>query len=439
MDAGEYFTLTGKERLSYVLKRVNLRKSGYSDSDLQDALFGESAGVKNGKQAHVQKWDTLITDSMHARDKAGQSISDWLDGTVKRLADALKSLRADKKAMEATVAALKPKIVPSDVSVAYQAAKTALQAAITAEAEYTKGGERKELAAKLSAAMGAKINADADFDSAESLYSDIKAEAEKMQARKSCPICLAKGTDWKKEWLKVNAQKQKEMAVKVQAAKKALTAAEANVDAIRKQIATLDKKNAEDKRRTQLEEARIDAEQNLAELESQNTAYQVYKVNTEKCKATQTKLDAAQAEMDVVKHLSDAMAVYQAQVVEKAFGQLLKTVNQFTDGILRSPLVYHEGELRFEFQPEWATRKTFSGTQQMLAYAGLQVALCQDSPVRLVAIDEFGVCPPEWKQKIIQRLLDLVRKEVIDQFIVLDCQQDWLGHLRGKINVIDLG
>ena len=93
---------------------------------------------------------------------------------------------------------------------------------------------------------------------------------------------------------------------------------------------------------------------------------------------------------------------------------------RFTAGILRSPLVYQDGDLgRFEGD-KFISWETFSGTEEALAFAGLSVALAAQAPVKVVLIDELGRLTSANKTKLLDRMLELTRDGVIDAFIGAD-------------------
>jgi hypothetical protein len=93
---------------------------------------------------------------------------------------------------------------------------------------------------------------------------------------------------------------------------------------------------------------------------------------------------------------------------------------RFTDGILKGRLEFRDGEIGYVANGQWVTHDTFSGTEEALAYAGLAVALAQDSPFKLVLVDELGIIDPETRVAILERMGELVADGTINQFIGAD-------------------
>lgn len=117
--------------------------------------------------------------------------------------------------------------------------------------------------------------------------------------------------------------------------------------------------------------------------------------------------------------LKETLAV-QARLVTLAFCNILDKATALTDGLLRARLDYRDGELGMMLPEGWVSHETFSGWEEMLAYSGLSVALAQESPIKIVIMDELGRIDPANKKKLIQRLDELTKSGVIDQFIGID-------------------
>lgn len=129
----------------------------------------------------------------------------------------------------------------------------------------------------------------------------------------------------------------------------------------------------------------------------------------------------------------------QRKATEEAFGAVLHTAREFTDGILRSPLEFVDGDLGRRVceadtaRPgfcgrigDWISHEWFSDSEQRIAYAAFSVALAAEAPVKLVVLDELATLEPRRKVLFVDRLFQLCRKGVIDQAIVLEpCAEDY--------------
>jgi len=112
---------------------------------------------------------------------------------------------------------------------------------------------------------------------------------------------------------------------------------------------------------------------------------------------------------------------------------------KFTDDILKSPLIFKDGQVGRMEGGAFISHEVFCGTEQLLAYCGLQVALCQDSPMRLCVLDEFANMPGSWQKKVTQRMIALINEGLIDQFILITWDTSWIDKdLKKRINHIAL-
>jgi len=139
----------------------------------------------------------------------------------------------------------------------------------------------------------------------------------------------------------------------------------------------------------------------------------------QKMKAKKTFTEQA-AKRDVFALAIETVRALQQETIDKAIGSLMGTARQFTDGILPGKLEYRDGEIGFYAGPQWVSHEVFSGTEEALAYAGLAVALAQESETKVVIIDELGIADLETKAKIVKRMAELHKSGVIDNCILAD-------------------
>ena len=173
----------------------------------------------------------------------------------------------------------------------------------------------------------------------------------------------------------------------------------------------------------------------------------VYEKQKELRRVTESELAACRLEYDALKKVVEAITRVRMDIIAGAFEKLLEKAKPFTEGLLNSNLEYS-----FEFgtvgrrvskkdvamQPHLEEGKfipyqAFSGTEELLAFAGLSVALCQDSPIKLVILDEMGRMHQTLKYKVIKRMEELTKKKVIDQFIGVDTSDIYTGKVNAWI------
>ncbi len=131
-----------------------------------------------------------------------------------------------------------------------------------------------------------------------------------------------------------------------------------------------------------------------------------------------------EAELLALKAVVKSVEVITAEIVAEAFAKILSDANRFTDGILLTPLSYHNGEIgRWSgITKNWITckHKIFSGAEEVISCAGISVALARQSPIRIVLLDEFGNLKAALKRTMIERLMALVAEDFISQAIIVD-------------------
>ncbi|MCI0410069.1 MAG: hypothetical protein L0191_16190, partial [Acidobacteria bacterium] len=112
----------------------------------------------------------------------------------------------------------------------------------------------------------------------------------------------------------------------------------------------------------------------------------------------------------------------QASVSERALTSITTEAAKFTRGILRGELMVKDGDVGY-IHPElnrWVSHETFSGTEQMVAYAGWGYALNRQAPLKIILLDEMGTVDPETRALVVERLVSLLTRGEIDQVIVAD-------------------
>ena len=145
-----------------------------------------------------------------------------------------------------------------------------------------------------------------------------------------------------------------------------------------------------------------------------------------------------EAELCALRAITKALEAVQSSMVSEAFSKILSDVNRLTTGILLSAVEYHEGEIgRWGPNHVWIPNKSWSGTEQLIACAGISVALARQSPIRLILMDELGRLTPKNKTLLVERLLTLVAESFIDQCILIDVTDEPYKNIPG-VNLISV-
>lgn len=290
----------------------------------------------------------------------------------------------------------------------------------------------------------------------ESSVSAMDARMQELEGRVKCPYCKSNRQGWKDEYKQELETQIKELSTKITENKnqlalvteegtriKADLAASEKADERHRTLATeskdlhnqivLARKSATDRAAltgeltgleqitkpsdTELETAAKDVQllrAVVSGLEAGESAFTAFGRNQEKFRELEAKLIGHQVRVEVYKQAAKTVLDAQQEIVTRAFESILGPARRFTDGIIEGKLDYQHDELGVQAPAGWVSHKVLSGRGQDLAYLGLQVALAQQSPIKVVLVDEFGDFDPATKVKVINRLLELTREGFID-------------------------
>ena len=121
-------------------------------------------------------------------------------------------------------------------------------------------------------------------------------------------------------------------------------------------------------------------------------------------------------------------------MLTKSVAPLLEKANMFLKPTLEMELVIENGEIGF-VKGRFIPFVSLSGAQEVMAVAGLQLALAAESPTKLVIMDELGRLSPPTKQRLIDTLQELLQNGHIQQFIGCDVVKTGYGKVSPKIFV----
>lgn len=295
------------------------------------------------------------------------------------------------------------------------------------------------------------------------------SKLDKLKDWDACPICKASKKGWKQVALE-ELNKSRETASKtVDSLQDQLKEVSDQLEAIK----SFERSKA-DLDRFQKQQSLVKEIDRLKELPPKDVVFlgkievqqtEVNRLEAEQARWTASRTDFARKETlekdilrngcgaEVFKTVAKIVSEEQGKLIDDAFKQVLRVAKHFTDGLLNSPIEFVNGELgRRVAQVDreqgniapvgaWISHEAFSGTEELLAYAGFSVALCADAAIKIVMLDELGRLDPQRKIDIVNRMLQLTQKGVIDQAILVDVSpKDYHGIIqtRKELKVINL-
>jgi hypothetical protein len=164
--------------------------------------------------------------------------------------------------------------------------------------------------------------------------------------------------------------------------------------------------------------AKLEAE--LAPLTASEAEFSAYQNSRLKQGELEKTLISKQVLEEVLKQTIKLTQSRQEKIVSGAFDGLLKTAAKFTDGILPGPLLYRDGDLGMSTEDGWVVHEAMGTTHQALSYIGVSIALAQQSPTKIVLLDEAGIIHPKLKPLVMERLISLCADGTIDAVFITD-------------------
>jgi energy-coupling factor transporter ATP-binding protein EcfA2 len=146
----------------------------------------------------------------------------------------------------------------------------------------------------------------------------------------------------------------------------------------------------------------------------------------------------AAAQLAVTKKVGKLLDERREAMVNGVVATLLATAEFLAKGILKSPLIIHDGVIGRMAGAEFVSHHWFGGTAKAITYIAIATALSMSSPFRLVLLDEFGRLDESNQSKVIKRLMAMLENNMIDQFVVVGTQlhdsgEKWPGLKRIKV------
>lgn len=119
------------------------------------------------------------------------------------------------------------------------------------------------------------------------------------------------------------------------------------------------------------------------------------------------------------------------KLLSESVAPLLTKANAFLKPTLEMELVIEEGEIGFS-AGRFIPFVSLSGAQEVMAIAGLQLAMAQDSKCKLVVMDELGKLHEKTKQRLVVVLETMLKDGTLEQFVGCDVSSKCYGKLSKK-------
>lgn len=250
-------------------------------------------------------------------------------------------------------------------------------------------------------------------------------ELDDLDELDACPRCKASAKGWKHEV---------ETALKKDLENARHTRDSLNKRFIESKIAVEAMLAAEEVRKGGVNISIEAVKADMAKLEADRAARETWQRSIGKRDALEADVIGLTAEVECYHKGRKIVTELREQAVAQTFGKVLEVARNFTDGLLNSPIEMVDGALGrrvSEVDREqgntapvgaWIPHEAFSGTEQLLAYAGFAVALAGQAPIKLVIMDELGRLTLGRKEEMLARMVSLVKRGIIDQFIGCDVE-----------------
>lgn len=135
-------------------------------------------------------------------------------------------------------------------------------------------------------------------------------------------------------------------------------------------------------------------------------------VERQRAQAIQSR-DAKAQELDIAKQLTAAIKAAEEELMAKVVGGLLENANKLIQPILLKSLTHSGGE----FCLGKVLLSTLSGSEELVVFAGLQLALSIRVPGKVLILDELGRMDQQRFEAMMRQVSVLIKSGFISQFI----------------------
>ena len=416
LDAAAYFGLSDRGKVEYLFKVAKV-----------EGTIDEARGL-------LDAYGPALGKEIAARVPSANGVQRWLDGAL-TTAEALRSeAAATAKRFQHTQQGTTQlgdysAPPPADLPVQLQQQSTKLDEARNKLRDLERGQREslKELAndeeierhkKRLAEFEGAKQQAERE-------KTQITEKWRKLLAFEGvCPMCGTDSKDWRAGAEKMRGEELAGVEQRIAAANEATTTTRTLVDNLGKR-AEKARERVRKKNAAAIEAAELviaELTQTVADLQKQQYRYGEYIAERRRLDEARTQAEQFDRREKALRGIKLKLAEAKARLLEQTFGPILATVAIFTRKLLRRPLEFREGELGYSHDNDWIPWRTFSGTEQAVAFAAFQGALAARAPVRVAILDELGRLDKANKGQLLENALEAVTLGIIDQFIGLDTE-----------------
>jgi hypothetical protein len=417
LDAGAYFGLSDRGKVEYLF-----------------SVAAVEGGIDNVRKL-LDTYGPALGSEIAARVGTADELQKWLDGAL----TATEALRSEAAATAKRFQLTQQGNVqlgdystppPIDLPVQIQEKGLALEAA-RGKLRDLERGQREALqdnpdadraekeAGKLSGLNGRKSEIERERERCDTKWKRLLSLPGGI-----CPTCGTSVKLWAEEPAKVRSEELAEIDGRLAGVTEELTTTRRLVDNLRTKAAKA-RARAVKKHSKAIEDAELaiaELTQTLSELNKQQYRYGEYVAERRRLDEARTEAEKFDRKEKALRGIKLKLAEAKARALESTFGPILATVALFTRNILRHPLEFREGELGYSRNGAWISYRTFSGTEQAIAFAAFQAALAVRAPVRVAILDELGRLDRANKEQLFANVLAALKAGVLDQFIGLDTE-----------------
>lgn len=143
-----------------------------------------------------------------------------------------------------------------------------------------------------------------------------------------------------------------------------------------------------------------------------------------------SRYDAINEEMAQTNHQIDVLSGILLGQQEALWGSINRACKAFSDVAREVTLEVRNGEIGARNESgSWIPYDALSGSEQIMAAAAVQIALCERAPAKILMLDELSLMTERTKSAFADVLQKLLDEKVIDQVIVVDWDTPfWADH-----------
>jgi len=443
-------------------KLISKRKELDAGLKAQEGLLNAQPQLGEGESPALS-----VEEATAGRDRLTRKLAD-LEGQLRDLKmniDLAKENKRNREDVQADIDDITDRMI-TEVEL------DALKAQIKRRRPLVMGEENDQsegLRARIEKQLSDNEKVDRTIDKIEQERETLKEKADGVLAGDKCPTCKS----WKQsytKWWKAEDKKLKDrrdsenhahdINVKaiadltlelereehrVEKVREHLASVEAvrRTEEAREKIAILRKsmpelvKRPDDKEWNALEKSITEARNELELFEREHRRAISAATDRTRLLQAQEKAKVLETSRNVHKLAIAAVEAEAKRVTDIVLAQVLARAREVTGGILPGDFQYADGEFGYYNGAAWVTHDTFSGSEEMIAFAALSYALASESPLKIILMDELGRLDLEHKRKLMKRMREMVDDGRLHQFCGIDVTLDGYEDA-GKVKVIAL-